>query len=166
LKLQQTTPPSGPENTASHIIFSEDNTKLLATVKGTPGKQLGFIAQWDIASDGTLSQDFTQIALPKGGDLPFSMTIIPGKNALLATDAAIGFDLFNQGGSSSRQNSANEIKGQGATCWSSFSPQTGNLYLTDIKTSQITEVNVDNNLKGTIVKVHRFFQPLLPDDVG
>jgi hypothetical protein len=35
-------------------------------------------------------------------------------------------------------------------CWSSFSNKTGNFYLTDIKTSIVTEVNVNN---GTVVKV-------------
>ncbi len=88
------------------------------------------------------------------------MTIIPGKNAILATDAGVGFDIFDfstvdvaKNETSSPKNSVVPISGQGATCWSSFSEQTGNFYLTDIITSMVTEVNVDNNLNGTIVKV-------------
>lgn len=159
LGLDQTTPPRGPAGTASQIVFSEDNTRIIVSVKGS-SSQPGFLAVWDISSDGTISKDFTKIAPASGGLLPFSMTVIPGKDAILATDAGIGFDVFDfssaQNGSvvvESSKNSANKIEGQSATCWSAFSQKTGNFYLTDIGTSIVTEVNVDDNLKGTIVKV-------------
>lgn len=129
---------------------------MMATVKGVPDKLPGFIAAWDVAADGSLSKDFKKIALPKGGLLPFSMTLIPGQNSMLVTDAAIGFDLFDTG-KGGRQSNAVPINGQGATCWSSFSPKTKNLYLTDIKTSIVTEVNVDAQLKGKVVKVTSLF---------
>ncbi|TDL19074.1 hypothetical protein BD410DRAFT_727624 [Rickenella mellea] len=151
LGLNQTTPPAGPAGTTSHVIFSEDETKLIASVKGVPPTP-GFLATWDIAADGTLSQNFTQSTPSAGGLLPFSMTVIPGKNAVLATDAGIGFDIFDFSKGSSASSSIVPINGQGATCWSSFSKQTGNFYLTDIDTATVTEVNVDANLKGSIVK--------------
>ncbi|KAF8182609.1 hypothetical protein BJ912DRAFT_977802 [Pholiota molesta] len=160
LGLNQTTPATGPAGSASHIIFSEDNSQLIASVKGVP-PQPGFLAVWDVAADGSLSADFTSVAPQSGGLLPFSMTVIPGMNAILATDAGLGFDVFDfnavapvQGNAtaSGDRSSANAIAGQSATCWSSFSPKTGNFFLTDIGTSTITEVNVDANLKGTIVK--------------
>ena len=94
-----------------------------------------------------------------GGLLPFSMTVIPGKNAILATDAGVGFDVFNFNGNGNGTDSLTAsstvvpIAGQKATCWSSFSSKSGNFYLTDVGTSTITEVNVDKNLKGSIVKV-------------
>lgn len=157
--FNQTTPPNGPAGTASHIVFSEDGTKLLASIKGVPPTP-GFLAVWDVASDGTLSQDFASVAPASGGLLPFSMTVIPGKNAILATDAGVGFDIFDfsnvdvaKNQTSSSKDSVVPIDGQMATCWSSFSTKTGNFYLTDIGTSMVTEVNVDDNLKGTIVKV-------------
>lgn len=155
--LNQTTPPNGPAGTTSHIIFSEDGSKLIASVKGVPPTP-GFLAVWDVASDGSLSQDFVSVAPGNGGLLPFSMTVINGQNALLATDAGVGFDIFDlstvgtsNATASSSKNSVNPIDGQKATCWSSFSSKTGNFYLTDIGTSTVTEVNVDSNLKGTIV---------------
>jgi hypothetical protein len=154
LGLNQTTPATGPAGTASHVIFSEDGKQLIASVKGTPPTP-GFLAVWDIENNNSLSRDFKQVAPGQGGLLPFSMTIIPGKNAILATDAGVGFDIFDMaGGASNTSNTSSvvPIQGQGATCWSSFSSKTGNFYLTDIKTSLVTEVNVDNNLKGTVVK--------------
>lgn len=102
------------------------------------------------------------------------MTIIPGKNAILATDAGIGFDIFDLGSgkNASSKSSVVAIDGQSATCWSSFSPSkahffltpccsltqftskdTKNFFLTDIGTSMVTEINIDNDLVGTVVKV-------------
>ncbi|TDL16576.1 hypothetical protein BD410DRAFT_808023 [Rickenella mellea] len=153
LGLNQTTPPAGPAGTTSHIVFSEDNTKLIASVKGTPPNDPGFLATWDISpDDGSLSQDFTKATPSQGGLLPFSMTVIPGKNAILATDAGVGFDIFDFSGGNNASSSIVPIEGQKATCWSSFSEKTGNFYLTDIGTATVTEVNVDDNLKGSIVK--------------
>ncbi|KAF7424398.1 hypothetical protein PC9H_009705 [Pleurotus ostreatus] len=148
LNLNQTTPATGPAGSVSHIVFSEDGQTLVASVKGVPPTP-GFLAAWAVQQDGSLSDDFQKIDPADGGLLPFSMTVIPGKNAILATDAGLGFDIFDFGGNAS---SAVKIDGQSATCWSSFSKKTGNFYLTDIGTSIVTEVNVDDNLTGTIVK--------------
>ncbi|KAL0061913.1 hypothetical protein AAF712_011197 [Marasmius tenuissimus] len=159
LDLNQTTPANGPAGTVSHVLFSEDNKQLVASVKGVPPNP-GFLAVWDVSEDGSLSRDFRSVAPSKGGLLPFSMTIVPGKNAILATDAGVGFDIFDFGGVADKnsksaaagKSSVVPIDGQKATCWSSFSPKTGNFYLTDIGTSQVTEVNLDDNLKGKVVK--------------
>ena len=94
LSLNQTTPPNGPPGTTSHIIFNEDNTKLFATVKGVPPAQ-GFLAAWDVAADGSLSQDFSTITPPAPGALPFSMTLVDGQNAVLVTDPGVGFDVLD-----------------------------------------------------------------------
>lgn len=169
LNLNQTTPATGPAGTASHIVFSENQKQLVVSVKGLPPTP-GFLAVWDIAKDGSLSADFKAIAPTAGGLLPFSMTIIPGKNAILATDAGIGFSVYDfaaasvaGSGNATVSIAANAtvaggkssnvaIKGQGATCWSSLSAKTGNFYLTDVATSTVTEVNVAaNTLAGTIV---------------
>jgi len=155
LNLNQTTPATGPAGSASHVIFSEDNSQLIASVKGIPPTP-GFLAVWNVAADGSLSQDFQAVQPATGGLLPFSMTVIPGKNAVLATDAGLGADVFDfnsppTSGVAAGKSSTLPIAGQGATCWSSFSPETGNFYVTDIGTSQITEINVDDNLKPTIV---------------
>ncbi|KAJ7104151.1 hypothetical protein B0H15DRAFT_808771 [Mycena belliarum] len=156
LKLNQTTPATGPAGSVSHVLFSEDNKQLIASVKGVPPTP-GILAVWDVAKDGSLSKDFKAVQPAKGGLLPFSMTVIPGKNAILATDAGLGVDVFDLSagaapGIAAGKSSALKIDGQGATCWSSFSPQTGNFYVTDIGTSLVTEINIDNNLKPKVVK--------------
>ncbi|KAI0368860.1 hypothetical protein BV20DRAFT_947363 [Pilatotrama ljubarskyi] len=152
LSLNQTTPATGPAGSASHLVFSEDGKQLMASVKGVPPNP-GMIAVWDVADDGTLSADFNAVAPPEGGLLPFSMTVIPGKNAVLSTDPGVGFDVFDL--SSGNKSSAVKIDGQNATCWSSFSTKTGNFYLTDIGTSLVTEVHVDDDLKASIVNQYQ-----------
>jgi len=156
LNLNQTTPATGPAGSASHVIFSEDGTKLIASVKGVPPTP-GILAVWDVAADGSLSQDFQAVQPATGGLLPFSMTVIPGKNAVLATDAGLGVDVFDfnsppVSGVAAGKSSTLPIAGQAATCWSSFSSKTGNFYVTDVGTAEVTEINVDENLKPTIVK--------------
>jgi len=151
LNLNQTTPATGPQGTVSHVIFSENGSQLLASVKGTPPTP-GFIASWDVdAKTGVLSDNFTMSTPAQGGLLPFSMTVIPGKDAILATDAGVGFDIFNFQNGTTATSSIVPITGQKATCWSSFSSKTGNFYLTDVGTGTVTEVHVDGQLQGSIV---------------
>lgn len=166
LSLNQTTPPTGPAGSASHLIFTEDQKSLVAAVKGNPDANVtGFLASWDVLADGSLSSNFTEVPLPQGGALPFSLANIAGKNALFVTDAAIGVDTFNlaggaqslaaagAGSNSTNSSSALAIDGQGAVCWNAFSGKTGNFYVTDIKTSLVTEVNVADDLSSSVVKV-------------
>jgi hypothetical protein len=75
LGLNQTT----PAGTTSYVIFSEDGKQPIASVEGTPPRP-GFLAVWDVNQDNTLSPHFTKVAPGKGELLPFSMTVIPGKN--------------------------------------------------------------------------------------
>ena len=160
--VNQTTPATGPAGSASHVVFSEDDSKLIASIKGDP-QNPGFLAVFDVSSDGSLSENFAKISAPQGGALPFGMAVIQGKNALLATDAGIGFDIIdlsnvnsNDKNSSNSKDVAVEVKDQKAVCWAAHSGKTGNFYLTDIGTSKVTEVSVDDNLQAKIVNVSPF----------
>ncbi|KAI0369194.1 hypothetical protein BV20DRAFT_946629 [Pilatotrama ljubarskyi] len=150
ISLNKTTPPTGPAGTASEIIFNDDETKVIVSVKGSPPNTIGFLAIWDIQEDGSLSQDFVKLPTVPGAAVTFSMTPIPGRNALLSTDASIGFTVFDLDDPS--KSTLTPIPGQQATCWSQFSQKTGTFFLTDVTTSILTEVAVDGNLKGSIVK--------------
>jgi hypothetical protein len=88
------------------------------------------------------------------------MTVIPGMDAVLSTDAGIGFDVVDISNvkadaknAESSKDAAVEVGGQKAVCWVAHSAKTGNFYMTDIGTSKVTEVSVDKNLNATIVKV-------------
>ena len=148
INLQQTTPATGFGNTASQIIFSEDDTQLIVSVKGDESNS-GFIALWGINSDGSLEDKFVTIT-PPGNAQPFSMTRIPGKNALVVPDPANGVDIIDLAGN--RSNTL-QIPGQVQLGWSSFSELTQTYFITDVVTSVITEISIDDNLEASIVQV-------------
>ncbi|KAI0704076.1 hypothetical protein C8Q76DRAFT_753556 [Earliella scabrosa] len=151
ITLNQTTPPNGPPGSASNIVFNHDESKLMASFKGSPPEVPGHILVWDVQQDGSLSAEAQQVDAPTGGSLTFSMTPIPNQNAFLVTDPGVGFTIFDFSGGN--RSSAVTIDGQSATCWSTFSPKTGNFFVVDVGTATITEVHVDSDtLQATIVK--------------
>ena len=124
----------------------------MASFKGSPPEVPGHILVWDVQQDGSLSAEAQQVDAPTGGSLTFSMTPIPNQNAFLVTDPGVGFTIFDFSGGN--RSSAVTIDGQSATCWSTFSPKTGNFFVVDVGTATITEVHVDSNtLQASIVKV-------------
>ncbi|KAF8630518.1 hypothetical protein AX15_002864 [Amanita polypyramis BW_CC] len=159
LNLPQTTPATGLDNTAGQIIFTENDTKLLVSVKGivehprVPGRpEPGFVGFWDINSDCSLSVGFKPTT---GGLYTWGMTEIPGSNAILAGDATIGYDVFNLNAAAvdpAVRGQATFVQGQKNICCSGFSNGTGNFYLADSTSSSIYEVNVNDKLNGTLVK--------------
>lgn len=154
LGLNQTTPPTGPANTASDILFNQDSSAVMVSVKGDPKAAPGFVASFPLDQNNQLSAQPIKTT-PNGGVLPFSMTLIPGTNALLATDAGVGVDVFNfaNGANQAGSTSVTPIQGQGATCWSDFSKRTNTFFTSDIMTSKITEVAVDKqSMTAAIVK--------------
>ncbi|KAJ7773983.1 hypothetical protein B0H16DRAFT_115746 [Mycena metata] len=149
LGLNQTTPATGPGNTPGDIIFSEDEKYLIVTIKTGNG----YLAIWDVNHDGSLSKNFTKV---NGGQLPFSLTPVTGvPGALFASDPGMtaGYTIYNLDGNKLKSPPlTTKIEGQGAVCWSVYSPKSGNYYVTDIRTSNITEVHVEKSLQSHIVK--------------
>jgi hypothetical protein len=150
MELNQTTPPVGPAGTASQVLFSDDGSHLLASVKGSPMVP-GFLAVWDVSAQGALSQNYRKIAGP-GGATPFGMNLIPGIDAVLVADPAVGFDIFDIALANASAD-AHNVSGQSANCWTSHSAKLGSFYLTDAAKSIVTEVNMDKDYKPKVVQV-------------
>ncbi|KAI9063304.1 hypothetical protein FKP32DRAFT_1612074 [Trametes sanguinea] len=161
LSFNQTTPANGPPNSVSQIIFSEDDSKLLVSYKG-PGTAPGYLLSWDVQKDGSLSVQNTQIPLPSGGMLAFSLTPIPKENAFFVTDPGIGYDILDLSGK--KRDSAGTINGQMATCWSAYSSKTGSYYAIDVGANVIREVRLDGNLKGSVIATHNLAANTSPID--
>ncbi|KAK7443215.1 hypothetical protein VKT23_015812 [Stygiomarasmius scandens] len=152
LNLNQTSPPSAPENTGSQAVFTDDGLRLLASVKGNPG----FLASWDVNEDGSLSEDFVMNTPSDGGLLSGLSNIGASKDvpALVVTDAALGVNVFkfdDQNVKSKASNTPVPIDGQGGVSWAEFSPVTGNFYVTDKETATLTEINVADDLTASVV---------------
>ncbi|KAF7354651.1 hypothetical protein MSAN_01378700 [Mycena sanguinolenta] len=131
LGLNQTTPATGPPNTPSQIIFSQDETQLIVSVKA------GYLAVWDINSDGSLSTTYNTVS---GGVLP----LLAQPHSREERPGCLG--PWPVGGVSV------PIPNQGASCWSVYSAESGNFYIIDVGISVITEVAVTNSLNSSIVK--------------
>lgn len=175
LGLTQTTPATGNPGSVSHVIFQENgnSTQLIAAVKGN-STEPGFLAIWDVAADGIPSQQYTAVPPPKGGSLMFSLTPIPGTEALLASDAGLGFEIIDLSGPKSSlatagsrsTSSAVAIAGEMGICWSQYSKQTGSFYLIDTALSIVNEVRVDENLRGTLLRVSLTTKSKSPPCIG
>jgi hypothetical protein len=151
LHINQTTPPFGSDNTASQVIFSNSGNHLIAAVKGVNAStvDLGYLAVWNVAKDGSLSQNYTAT---KGGNELFSMTLIPGTDAILVSDPNSGYVVYDY---SKGVNAANvitgHIPGQIDTCWTVFSKRSGTFFLSDRLAPAVWEVSIDEHLQGTVV---------------
>jgi len=153
LGMDQTTPPTGPTNTASQLIFTQDDSALLVAVKGSDSNTPGYLAMWDVLPDGSLSSNFTRIAAPAGGAYPFSLTPIPGQNAFLSADFNVGVDVFNIANGTA---TSLPIQGQQATCWTAYSPRTKNYYASDTVTGSIAEIALAADLTPSLVKQYPY----------
>ncbi|KAI0078795.1 hypothetical protein K474DRAFT_1683617 [Panus rudis PR-1116 ss-1] len=144
--LNQTTPATGPANTPSEIIFSEDGSQLIASVKGSSVDQPRFLAIWDINKDGSLSQQFKSVPAGRGGIRPFGFSTISGKNAFVVADPAIGCEIFDTSGSQATAptSTAVNVTSQMAICWTAYSHSTGSFYLIDAGNADVVEINVDD----------------------
>jgi hypothetical protein len=151
--LNQTTPPSGPLNTVSHVLFSSDGTKLRASVKGTSPSDRGFVATWDVGRDGRLSSTFVKTVPPPGDGLaPFGMSNIVGaKDAVMVTDPGLGLTIYDFS-KSPVTFAPLTIAGQVATCWAECSIATSSYWLSDLDVNRIYEVSVQQgSLKPTLL---------------
>ncbi|KIJ42756.1 hypothetical protein M422DRAFT_254222 [Sphaerobolus stellatus SS14] len=128
LNLNQTTPPNfALGNGFGQGLFNEAENQLLATVQ----------------------RNFRELNVA-GASLPFGMTILPGKNAALVTDPALGYEIFDLSGQN--RSGIFPFQAEGAmNCWALHSQKTDHVFLIDFGTSLINEVAVDRNLGSSIV---------------
>ncbi|KZP00878.1 hypothetical protein CALVIDRAFT_216268 [Calocera viscosa TUFC12733] len=148
--VQETTPPSGPAGSFAQILFSEDGQHLFVSLKGMPPAVNGTVFAMAVNRQGVLAQNLTQ---NMGGPVPFSMTNIPGRQALFLTEATGGVETFDFSHGFSGVNAVvTKLNNTVATCWSSFSQHTGNFYISDAATGIVSEISLSKTLKPTTVK--------------
>ncbi|KAF8638972.1 hypothetical protein AX17_001804 [Amanita inopinata Kibby_2008] len=152
LGLPQSNPPTAPTNTGSQLAFTPDDQQLIVSVKGVPNP--GRMSIYDVAADGSLSE---QPRTMYGGQATWSITFIPGKNAILSADPFVGYDIFDLdafAANSSMQAAEFKVDSQQAICWSERSPKTGHYYLSDSGRGTIYEVEIDQDLSSRVVNIY------------
>ncbi|KIW16325.1 hypothetical protein PV08_06376 [Exophiala spinifera] len=147
--INQTTPPMGPLNTVSQLFFSEDESRLFATVKGDPTvNNTGFFSVFPVQAPGcsgvgTLSMQDTRSS-PAGTAVLFGSKIIEGTNNVFVTDASFGGAVLSVDPASNEASLvANQtIDGQKATCWATISKKTGSAFVTDVGVNRLVEMSL------------------------
>ncbi|KAL8290502.1 hypothetical protein RQP46_002760 [Phenoliferia psychrophenolica] len=156
LGLTQTTPPAGPANTPSDLIF-DNSGNLLISIKGFNSTSPGFLGRYKL-TNGTIAPDLEKF-VPNGGALPFSITTpkeLGDGNVVFTTDPGIGVVIYDID-SSPVKNNGTAIPGQMAACWSQFSTTTKSFFTTDIAAGHVVEVAVDpSTFVTSIVKQYNF----------
>ncbi|KAI0029339.1 hypothetical protein K488DRAFT_88842 [Vararia minispora EC-137] len=162
----QTTPPTGPSQTASVITFTPDEKDIVVAVKGTENPPSpGFLVAWPLEDGGRFASDPTVIQKAGPGNLPFSLTPVRGRNAFVAADLSSAVDVFDLSGDISDSSGSNgtnsrSIDGELMLCWSTYSPTLDRYYLSAPPSSLVVEVTVDKDLQTSVVANH-----VIPDNV-
>ena len=146
--LGQTTPPTGPTNSVSHLFFSEDESTLFCTVKGDPpSNKTGFLAAFKVGGGckvSSLSTTDVQTS-PNGTAVLFGSAPIPGTSNIFATDAAFGAAILAVDGNLDSTLVAKQaIDGQAATCWVTLSKRTKTAFVTDVLKPRLVEMSLDD----------------------
>ncbi|KAM0231827.1 hypothetical protein ACHAP5_010927 [Fusarium lateritium] len=147
--LKQTTPPKGPTNTVSQLLFSEDESMLLAMVKGDPAvNNTGFLSSMNVMmSNGAASVSKKEVrSSPNGTAVLFGSQIIPGTSKVFATDASFGAAILNVDPNSCEVTTVatGAVEGQTATCWVAISPKTKTAFVTDVGMNRLVEMSLED----------------------
>lgn len=142
----------------STVTFSRDGSKLLADVKGVTDENIpGFIAAWDVNTDGTLSPFHQTYPAPykfsndaarnRGGALNFGMSYLPeGHEGYIVADPSVGgivYDFSKGYGPEDWRARSIYIEGQEFTCWASYASKSDSYWFSDFGTQQVYEVTLD-----------------------
>jgi hypothetical protein len=87
--LNQTTPPTGPFTTASHVFFNADSSALVTTVKGNPTmNSTGFLSVFPVVNSRVSTQETR--SSPAGTAVLFGAALLPNSSEIFVTDASFG----------------------------------------------------------------------------
>ena len=148
--LTQTTPPTGPSNTVSDILFNPSGTALFATIKGTPPAP-GTFYIWPV-DDGKVSETPITHQI-KDMLVIFGSAFLSSDSELLVTDAAYGASILHVTPSFDLIETAHTvIPGESAICWGLYEPRFHSAYIFDVGKTNITVLDpVSGAVKGDIV---------------
>ncbi|KAG4286010.1 hypothetical protein FPRO06_07270 [Fusarium proliferatum] len=149
IDLGQTTPPAGPTNTLSQVLFSEDESMLFTMVKGDPAvNNTGFISVANVEMNNGVAAVSKQDARssPEGTAVLFGSQVIPGTSKVFATDASFGAAILDVDPNNCEATTAAKgaVEGQTATCWVAISPATKSAFVTDVGRNRVVEMSLED----------------------
>lgn len=152
--LQQTTPPMGPPNTASDIVFNPSSTALFVTLKGDamamPPKS-GYIYawpvyDWEVGTEPVInSLDAIKV--------DFSIDFLGCDTRALVTDPSYGASIVEVAYPSLEITEVHHIAvpNQVGACWGAYSPRFEAAYIIDAGSTNFAIVDPESGaMKGTV----------------
>lgn len=126
----ESTPPIGPPNTVSDIVFNPSETALFVTVKGD-GTDPGYIYVYPVLPDGKVS-NWPIVSRPAGLLVDFSLNFLGNDWSAVISDPAYGVSLVDISPDfkvTVRDHIA--IANQSAICWTAYAPRFDSVYAID-----------------------------------
>lgn len=151
IALGQTTPPAGPPGTVSDIVFNPSQTALFVTVKGSPTTP-GKIYVYPVGPSGVSTTPV--VSNPSELLLDFSLTFLGSDSSALVTDPAYGASLIAISPTFAVTVTKKiVVAGEGAICWSEYSPRFDTVFIFDGGSANITLIDpASGAIKGAIVQ--------------
>ncbi|KAI1878693.1 hypothetical protein JX265_002870 [Neoarthrinium moseri] len=159
LPLNQTSPPTGPPNTFSDIVFNPAQTTLFVTLKGD-GVNPGSIFAFPVSGAGVVSPK-PRVSRPAELLTDFAMSFINDTHAFVA-DPAYGGSFVRVGcGLDVSVTRKVTIPGQVAACWSRYDARRDEVLVFDAGVSDITAVaaqsgEIARNITGVAEAMGQF----------
>lgn len=149
--LDQSTPPVGPLDTASQVLFSDDESELLVTVKGNPAvNKTGYLAAFTVSGPGlTVKSRVSAAGLygeVNGTVAMFGFQHIPQSNNYIIADPGYGAAIVavDEQTEVSQLLHKQVIADQQATCWVVISPSSGSAFVSDPLVNHLVELSLDD----------------------
>ncbi|KAM4066236.1 3-carboxymuconate cyclase [Hirsutella rhossiliensis] len=138
LPINQTSPPMGPANTVSDIVFNPSESALFVSVKGD-GMGKGYLYAYRVNKGEVDPKPI--ISRPEELRLDFSLSFLSDSDAVI-TDPAYGASRLSISPDLSVSVTNNvTIPGQTATCWSVYSPEFQAVYVFDGASPNVTALS-------------------------
>lgn len=134
--IRQTTPPNGPGDTASDIVFNPSQTGLFVTIKSNSTAHPGYIYVFPVKADGSLAKPV--VSRPPELNHDFSLSFLDDSRAVIS-DITFGASIVDIGPDFKVTNKVKvTIPGQMASCWTVYAPEYNAIYVMDAGTPNIT----------------------------
>ncbi|KAG7428370.1 hypothetical protein NW761_006625 [Fusarium oxysporum] len=143
--FHQTSPPTGPPNTVSNILFNPSETALFVTIKGN-GMESGFVYAYKV-ENGYVSEEAVK-SQPNNLPVAFGMSFISDASAVVSTPA-YGAAFVSIADDLTVLTKTNiTVPKQMATCWTATSAGSSSVYLLDAAVPDVTTLNTETMAIG------------------
>ncbi|KAF4953560.1 hypothetical protein FGADI_5896 [Fusarium gaditjirri] len=143
--FKQTSPPTGPQNTVSDILFNPSETALFVTIKGN-GMENGFVYAYKV-ENGRVSEEAVK-SQPNNLPVAFGMSFVSDTSAVVSTPAYGAAFVSITNDLTVITKTKITVPEQMITCWTATSAGSSSVYLLDGAVPDVTALNTETMAIG------------------